>query len=206
MKRPNQNTPLNFTEKYKSRISLIVSVVTLVILCIFLTQMDQILIQQPRQEQAEQQKLEEEQQALAAAEPDVYTASFVAVGDNRFSDALISSGYNEEAGTYSYDSIYAQISQEISSADFAIVNQETVFTEDSSSYIGEDTFASPTAVGDALVNAGFDGIASATNHMDISVPPCLRRLLITGTHPIRIFRSWVSMIPRQTQAISPSLR
>ena len=64
MKRPNQNTPLNFTEKYKSRISLIVSVVTLVILCIFLTQMDQILIQQPRQEQAEQQKLEEEQQAL----------------------------------------------------------------------------------------------------------------------------------------------
>lgn len=166
MKRPDMNTPLNFTEKYKSRISLIVSVITLLVLCLFLGQMDKILIQAPQKAKEEQAKKEQEQQELAQAEPDIYTASFLAVGDNRFSNALISSGYNEETDSYDFDPVYSQIKSEISAADFAIVNQETVFTENSDSYSGEDTFASPTAVGNALVAAGFDGIASATNHMD----------------------------------------
>ncbi|MGI6069509.1 MAG: CapA family protein [Blautia sp.] len=166
MKRPDINTPLNFTEKYKSRISLIVSVITMLVLCLFLGQMDKIFIQTPKKEKAKQEKQLEEQDQAAQAAPEVYTASFVAVGDNRFSSSLISSGYNEETDSYNFDPIYSKIQSEISGADFALVNQETVFTEDPDSYSGEDTFASPTAVGDALVNAGFDGIACASDHMD----------------------------------------
>lgn len=166
MKRPDINTPLNFTEKYKSRISLIVSVITMLVLCLFLGQMDKILIKTPNQQKAEQEKQQEGQEQTAQTAPEVHTASIVAVGDNRFSNAIIASGYNEETDAYQFDSVYSQIKSEISNADFALVNQETVFTEDADSYSGEDTFASPTSVGDALVNAGFDGIACASDHMD----------------------------------------
>ena len=166
MKRSTINTPLNITEKNRSRISLLISVVTVAVLCLLLSQLDRILVQIPQQEREAKAKQEEEEKALASAQPDVYTATFAAVGDNRFSNALISSGSSEEGGAANYNSVYSQIQSTISAADFALVNQETVFTTNSDAFSGEDTFASPTAVGDALVNAGFDGIACATDHMD----------------------------------------
>lgn len=45
-------------------------------------------------------------------------------------------------------------------------DQETVFTTDHDAVSGYPSFATPTEVGDALINAGFDVIESATNHID----------------------------------------
>ena len=43
-----------------------------------------------------------------------------------------------------------------------MVNQETPFTTDHSAVSGTAPYATPTEVGDALVNAGFNVVTSAT--------------------------------------------
>lgn len=47
-----------------------------------------------------------------------------------------------------------------------MVDQETVLTTEHDAVSGYPSFATPTEVGDALINAGFDVIESATNHID----------------------------------------
>lgn len=46
-----------------------------------------------------------------------------------------------------------------------MVVQETIFVEDRNDISGYPTFGTPVEIGDALVNAGFDVIAHATNHV-----------------------------------------
>ncbi|MGM9681361.1 MAG: CapA family protein [Eubacteriales bacterium] len=81
----------------------------------------------------------------------------LAVGDNLFHSQLITAG--EALG---YDRLYDGIRDTVSAADLAILNQETVFTTGTPhSY---PKFATPTAVGDATIKAGFDVFTCATNH------------------------------------------
>ena len=47
-----------------------------------------------------------------------------------------------------------------------MVNQETPFTTDHSAVSGTAPYATPTEVGDALVNAGFNVVTSATALID----------------------------------------
>lgn len=47
-----------------------------------------------------------------------------------------------------------------------MVDQETVFTTEHDAVSSYPSFATPTEVGDALMNAGFDVVESATNHID----------------------------------------
>lgn len=155
------NIPLNFTEKNKSRISLICSIVVLVVLCFALHQLNKVFVPAD----SGKNKSENTTPAPTQEPAQISTANIVAVGDNRFSSTLISSG-GSDSGTYNFDQVYSEIKNQVTAADMAMVNQETVLTADSDNFSGEDTFASPTAVGDALVNTGFDAIASASNHTD----------------------------------------
>lgn len=89
--------------------------------------------------------------------------SFLAAGDN-----LLHSGiYNdarERAGGSGYDflPIYNAIIQRVQSADFSMINQETVFTGDSpSSY---PSLNAPQQAVKALADMGFDIISLANNH------------------------------------------
>jgi poly-gamma-glutamate synthesis protein (capsule biosynthesis protein) len=62
------------------------------------------------------------------------------------------------------------LKEEISEADIAIVNQETIFGGNKRGFSGYPRFNSPTQIGDALVNTGFDVILQATNHtMDMGL-------------------------------------
>ncbi len=164
MKR-NQNTPLNYIEKVNSIISLVASIVVLVALILLFHQLDYQMVQKPV-EQA-QKKQEEELQAQEEKEtaPVVTTASVIAVGDNLYHGSLLNYG-QKDTGEWNYDGIYDQVRDVIQAADMAIVDQETVLTTDHTAISSYPSFATPTEVGDALINAGFDVMESSTNHVD----------------------------------------
>lgn len=161
----NKNIPLNLREQINSRNGLIVSVIVLVLLVFIFHQMDYQMIQKPADKAAKEAVLKKEEEEQAAKAPKVSTASVIAVGDNLYHDALIEYGQSD-SGSWNYDAIYENVKDEIEAADIAMVDQETVFTTDHNAVSGYPSFATPTEVGDALINAGFDVIESATNHID----------------------------------------
>ncbi len=161
----NKNMPLNLREKNNSRAVFFSAVIVLVVLVGIFRQLDYNMIQKPAEaakREAAQKKAEEKKKANT---PTVTTATVIAVGDNLYHDSLLQSGQND-SGTWNYDHIYENVKNEISAADIAMVDQETVLTKDHDYISGYPSFATPTEVGDALINAGFDVIESATNHVD----------------------------------------
>ena len=91
------------------------------------------------------------------------SVTLLAVGDNLIHAEVIDSG-RKENGNLNYDHLYANIKEEISEADIAIINQETILGGDDFEYTGYPAFNSPTEIGDAIVEAGFDVVLHATNH------------------------------------------
>lgn len=160
------NLPLNYKERLNSRTSFLVSIAVLVVLCIVFNQIDYTMIRQPTaqaQKAAEAKKQKEE--AVASSEPEVTTATVLAVGDNLIQPSLLASGQSD-SGTWNYDSVYANLKSDIQAADIAMVNQETPFTSNHDMISGTAPYATPTEIGDALVNAGFNVITSATSLID----------------------------------------
>ncbi len=95
--------------------------------------------------------------------------TLLAVGDNLIHIEVVQSGRQED-GTLNYDHLYSNLKEEIAAADIAVVNQETILGGDDFAYSGYPNFNSPTEIGDALVNAGFDVVLQATNHtMDMGL-------------------------------------
>lgn len=100
-----------------------------------------------------------------AATPDTVRTqvSFFAIGDVLFHASL----YEEcakDSTKCNYDRVFRAWKQDIESADFAAVNQETIFVPRSEGYTSYPTFGTPTQVGDAEIAAGFDIVTHATNH------------------------------------------
>ncbi len=89
--------------------------------------------------------------------------SLVAVGDNLIHNTLIAAGQKSD-GTEDYSSFYEHISRDISAADIAVINQETILGGEEFEYTGYPTFNTPWAVGTAAIDAGFDIFTCATNH------------------------------------------
>ena len=165
MKKKN-NTPLNFKEKINSRISFAGACGVLVLLLLIFNQMDYAMIRKPAQEAAEAAAKAKEEAELAATTPVVTTATVIAVGDNLYHGSLLQSGHSEMTDTWNYDHIYANVLDEIQAADIAMIDQETVLTNDHSAISSYPSFATPTEVADSVIRAGFDVIESATNHID----------------------------------------
>ena len=88
----------------------------------------------------------------------------IAVGDNLYHDYMIYTKGNPANGMVDYDMIYSGIKDYISYADVKIINQETIVTSDKSKWKGYPRFGTPLQVGEAVVNAGFNVITTATNH------------------------------------------
>ncbi len=89
--------------------------------------------------------------------------TLLAVGDNLIHIEVVQSGEKSDGGL-NYDHLYSKLKEEISAADIAVVNQETILGGDDFAYSGYPNFNSPTEIGDALVEAGFDVVLHATNH------------------------------------------
>ena len=90
-------------------------------------------------------------------------ATLVAVGDNLIHNTLIASGQMED-GSEDYTSFYKKIKADISAADIAVIDQETILGGEEFEYTGYPVFNTPWAVGDAAIDAGFNVFLCATNH------------------------------------------
>ena len=94
--------------------------------------------------------------------------SFVAVGDNLpeteigyYADSLAGESGD---GDYNYEPIYDNVKSYIEDADLAYVDEEVHCGSDEIGPRGWPSFNVTDQMADALVNVGFDMVASATNH------------------------------------------
>lgn len=97
---------------------------------------------------------------------EIYTGpevSLVMVGDILLHTPVAESGVQED-GSYNFDALFANVKDEITAADLALVNQEVIIGGEELGISGYPSFNAPYELGDALVTAGFDVVLHATNH------------------------------------------
>ena len=70
-----------------------------------------------------------------------------------------------ENGNYDFTPIFSEMKDDISSFDIAVVNEEVIIGGEELGISGYPAFNAPYEIGDALVDAGFDVICHATNHV-----------------------------------------
>ncbi len=92
--------------------------------------------------------------------------TILGAGDNLIHDIIYEEA-NARAGGKGYDfkPVYARIAPQIKAADIAVINQETILADKIAPPSGYPLFNSPTALGDEMVNIGFDVINHANNHI-----------------------------------------
>lgn len=96
------------------------------------------------------------------------TVHFVAVGDN-LPEIGIASYADVQAGEvgdgdYDYSAVYEHVRPYVESADLAYVDEETHLGGDDIGPKGYPSFNTTDQMADAIVDCGFDLVASATNH------------------------------------------
>lgn len=98
--------------------------------------------------------------AFALPDGQTGTVSIIAVGSNFYNTAVM----NGTDKSYNYDYIYENIKEVLKNYDVKIVTQEGIFTNDPSKYSGVSPYKLPPSIANSLVNAGFNVVASATDH------------------------------------------
>lgn len=89
--------------------------------------------------------------------------SLLMVGDILLHTPVAQSGLQED-GQYDFEQIFSHTKSVIEEADIAMVNQEVIIGGEELGISGYPCFNAPYALGDDLVDAGFDVILHATNH------------------------------------------
>ena len=117
------------------------------------------------QEESLARELAPEVREFAEAQPEPVdnTVTLMAVGDNLIHNTIYWSA-ELEGGGYDFTPVYADIAPIVSEYDLACINQETIYVSDPAMYSNYPDFGTPTQVGDALAQAGFDVVTHATNH------------------------------------------
>ncbi len=92
-----------------------------------------------------------------------YDITLMAVGDNLMHMSIVKTGKRED-GTYNFDFLFENIRDCLDSADIKVINQETILGGNGLGFSGFPRFNSPTEVGDAIAEAGFNVVLHATNH------------------------------------------
>lgn len=85
------------------------------------------------------------------------------VGDVLLHPSVYTSGEQED-GTYDFTNLFANVSDQVSAADIAMCDQETVLGGTELGLSGYPAFNGPQEVGDAEAAAGFNVILHASNH------------------------------------------
>lgn len=94
----------------------------------------------------------------------VEQATMLVAGDVIGHEALLAAARDDEGG-FDFGPVFAPVAELVAEADFAVVGQETPFVTDPALYGGYPYFGTPPALGEALVDAGFDGVLAANNHI-----------------------------------------
>ena len=87
--------------------------------------------------------------------------TFTVFGDNLIHEPLYDYGLAHD-GAFGF--LFENFQDAIAQSDVAVINQETPLTDSPARYSGYPRFGTPQAVGQAIVDAGFDVVTCATNH------------------------------------------
>ena len=88
--------------------------------------------------------------------------SFVVFGDILIHEQIYRYGLNHGGN---FDFLFENMKNVIAESDIAVVNQETPLTDNPAMYGDYPRFGTPAGVGEAIVDAGFDVVTCATNHV-----------------------------------------
>lgn len=103
--------------------------------------------------------------AAAKSVPEFSTVSFAAVGDNLIHSSIYKQAAARADGEgYDFTYAYEKIAPIIRRADVAVINQETLICNDVFEPSTYPLFNSPTALGDHMLDIGFDVFTIANNH------------------------------------------
>lgn len=110
----------------------------------------------------------ETEEPTAEPIPEIRTVNLVCAGDNLihssiYNQAAARAAANGEEG-YDFSPIYTQTADIIAAADLAVLNQETIITDEfpPSNY---PMFCTPEEMGDEIVKLGFDAVSISNNHV-----------------------------------------
>lgn len=92
-----------------------------------------------------------------------YDITLMAVGDNLLHKGVVNTGKQAD-GSYDFSFLFEGIAEYLQSSDIKVINQETIFGGDELGVSGFPYFNSPTQVGDAIAEAGFNVVLHASNH------------------------------------------
>ena len=106
---------------------------------------------------------EEEPVSLPEEESEEYDIQLMMVGDNLLHMGIVRTGKQKD-GSYNYGLLFDGIEDFLTEAEIKIINQETIFGGNHLGFSGFPYFNSPTEVGDAIVEAGFNVVLHASNH------------------------------------------
>ena len=95
-------------------------------------------------------------------EPKDNQLSLLFIGDIMGHGPQIKAAFNDSSKTYSYESMFKHIKEEVSDADFTIANLEVTLA--GKPYQGYPQFSSPDALALACKNNGIDAFVMANNH------------------------------------------
>ncbi|MCH5195591.1 MAG: CapA family protein [Oscillospiraceae bacterium] len=93
------------------------------------------------------------------------TVKLLCAGDNLIHSTIYKQAYNRTGGNgYDFGPVYEEVADLIKNADYAVLNQETIVTDEfePSNY---PTFVTPGACGDHMVDIGFDAMSVSNNHL-----------------------------------------
>ena len=128
---------------------------------------EQEIVQEQKEAETvpEEKKSETEEVGEVVTEPEFeeYDITLMAVGDNLMHMGVISTGDMGD-GSYDYSFLFEGISEFLETADIKIINQETILGGNDFGFSGYPAFNSPTEVGDAIAEAGFNVVLHASNH------------------------------------------
>ena len=92
-----------------------------------------------------------------------YDIHLMALGDNLMHMGVVYSGKQDD-GSLNYSFLFDGVSDFLEKADIKIINQETPLAGNQRGFSGYPNFNSPTEVGDAIADAGFNVVLQASNH------------------------------------------
>ena len=98
---------------------------------------------------------------ITASQPRMLT--FLAVGDIVPHKEMIAHSRTSD-GSYDFNDVFKPVLDRLAPYDLLSVTQETPLVTDESLVGGYPVFGTPVQMGDAITNAGFDIVTSATNH------------------------------------------
>ena len=92
-----------------------------------------------------------------------YDINLMMVGDNLMHMGIVNTGKQTD-GSYNYDFLFEGIREFLGEAEIKMINQETILGGNELGFSGYPAFNSPTQVGDAIAEAGFNVVLHSSNH------------------------------------------